>query len=55
MEKGIPYGITYGPERRSRNGSPGDALNSMLQKSIRRGEEENALAAAYEMYVTSPD
>ncbi len=24
-------------------------------KSIRRGEEENALAAAYEMYVTSPD
>ena len=27
----------------------------MLQKSIRRGEEENALAAAYEMYVTSPD
>ena len=26
----------------------------MLQKSIRRGMEHNALAAAYEMYITSP-
>lgn len=26
----------------------------MLQKSIRKGIEENALAAAYEMYITSP-
>ena len=38
----------------SRNGIPGDELVSMLQKSIRRGLEENALAAAYEMYITSP-
>ena len=38
----------------SRNGIPGDELISMLQKSIRRGIEENALAAAYEMYITSP-
>ena len=38
----------------SRNGLPGDELISMLQKSIRRGIEENALAAAYEMYITSP-
>lgn len=55
MKESIPYGITYWHERRSRNGIPGDALNSMLQKSIRRAEEENALAAAYEMYITSPD
>jgi len=39
----------------SRNGVHGDALNSMLQKSIRRGETKYALAAAYEMYVTSAD
>ena len=38
----------------SRNGIPGDELISMLQKSVRRGLEENALAAAYEMYITSP-
>lgn len=38
----------------SRNGIPGDELVSMLQKSIRRGLERNALAAAYEMYITSP-
>lgn len=55
MNKDIPYGVVYWHQRRSRNGIPGDALNSMLQKSIRRGEEERALAAAYEMYVTSPD
>lgn len=38
----------------SRNGFKGDELISMLQKSIRRGNEENALVAAYEMYITSP-
>ena len=51
----IPYGIKYWHDQVSRNGIPGDVLNSMLQKSIRRGEENYALAAAYEMYVTSPD
>lgn len=51
----IPYGIKYWHEQISRNGIHGDVLNSMLQKSIRRGKEEYALAAAYEMYVTSPD
>lgn len=55
MKESIPYGIKYWHERLSRNGIHGDALNSMLQKSIRRGEEENALAAAYEMYITSQD
>ena len=39
---------------RSRNGIQGDELVSMLQKSIRRGLQENALSAAYEMYITSP-
>ncbi len=39
---------------KTRNGYSGDAIVSMLQKSIRRGEEKNALYAAYEMYVTSP-
>ncbi|MDY5499989.1 MAG: hypothetical protein SPF89_07795 [Sphaerochaetaceae bacterium] len=38
----------------TRNGIPGDEIISMLQKSIRRGLEHNALAAAYEMYITSP-
>jgi len=38
----------------TRNGIPGDEIISMLQKSIRRGIEKNALAAAYEMYITSP-
>ena len=27
---------------------------AMLQKAIRRGKEEDALHAAYEMYITSP-
>ena len=31
-----------------------DELISMLQKSIRRADEKNALAAAYEMHITSP-
>ena len=51
----IPRNIAYWYDQKSRNGIPGDALNSMLQKSIRRSQEENALAAAYEMYITSPD
>lgn len=38
----------------TRNGIPGDEIISMLQKSIRRGLEHNALCAAYEMYITSP-
>ncbi len=38
----------------SRNGFSGDELISMLQKSIRRGNEKAALVAAYEMYITSP-
>lgn len=38
----------------TRNGFPGDEIISMLQKSIRRGNEKNALLAAYEMYITSP-
>lgn len=38
----------------SRNGIAGDELISMLQKSIRRGKEKNALIAAYEMNMTSP-
>ncbi len=37
----------------TRNGIHGDEIISMLQKSIRRGLEHNALCAAYEMYVTS--
>ena len=49
----IPYGIQYWHNQISRNGIRGDVLNSMLQKSIRRGEETSALAAAYEMYITS--
>lgn len=39
---------------KTRNGIPGDEIISMLQKSIRRGLEHNALCAAYEMYITSP-
>jgi replication-associated recombination protein RarA len=39
---------------KTRNGYNGDEMISMLQKSIRRGLEDNALAAAYEMYITSP-
>ncbi|MFA5446810.1 MAG: hypothetical protein WC233_00875 [Sphaerochaeta sp.] len=38
----------------TRNGLRGDEIISMLQKSIRRGLEKNALHAAYEMYITSP-
>lgn len=38
----------------TRNGIKGDEIISLLQKSIRRGLEHNALCAAYEMYITSP-
>lgn len=38
---------------KTRNGIPGDEIISMLQKSIRRGLEHNALCAAYEMHITS--
>lgn len=38
----------------TRNGFPGDEIISMLQKAIRRGNEKDALMAAYEMYITSP-
>lgn len=54
MSEKIPYNIAYWHNQISRNGICGDALNSMLQKSIRRAQERNALAAAYEMYITSP-
>ena len=48
--------MSYDPWARitSRNGFSGDDLISMLQKSIRRGNAENAIRAAYEMYITSP-
>ena len=38
----------------TRNGYAGDEMVAMLQKAIRRGAEDDALHAAYEMYVTSP-
>ncbi|MFR8460184.1 MAG: hypothetical protein ACLVEX_02950 [Ruthenibacterium lactatiformans] len=38
----------------TRNGYAGDEMVAMLQKAIRRGKEEDALHAAYEMYITSP-
>ena len=48
--------MSYDPwaQIKTRNGFAGDEMISMLQKSIRRGLEENALLAAYEMYITSP-
>ncbi|MGN8646548.1 hypothetical protein ACTNEO_11300 [Gracilibacillus sp. HCP3S3_G5_1] len=39
---------------RTKNGIPGDEIISALQKSIRRGLEEEAVEVAYEMYITSP-
>ena len=39
---------------KTRNGFSGDEMISMLQKSIRRGIVDDALRAAYEMYITSP-
>jgi replication-associated recombination protein RarA len=48
--------MSYDPWANSttRNGISGDEIISMLQKSIRRGIEKDAIAAAYEMYITSP-
>ncbi|MCU9812308.1 hypothetical protein [Paraclostridium sp. AKS81] len=39
---------------KTRNGLNGDEVISSLQKSIRRGLEEQACEFAYEMYITSP-
>ena len=39
---------------KTRNGLNGDEVISALQKSIRRGLEEQACEFAYEMYITSP-
>ena len=39
---------------KTRNGYAGDEMIAMLQKAIRRGKEDDALHAAYEMYITSP-
>ena len=36
-----------------RNWIPGDEVITILQKSVRRVLEDNALAAEYEMYITS--
>ena len=38
----------------TRNGYAGDEVISALQKSIRRGLEEQACMFAYELYVSSP-
>ena len=48
--------MSYDPwsEITTRNGYAGDEMVAMLQKAIRRGKEEDALNAAYEMYITSP-
>lgn len=49
--------MSYDPWKNitTRNGIPGDEIISALQKSIRRGIEEDAVVAAYEMYITSPE
>lgn len=39
----------------TKNGYPGDEIISALQKSIRRGKEEDACMFAYEMYISSPE
>lgn len=39
---------------KTRNGLNGDEVISALQKSIRRGLEEQSCEFAYEMYITSP-
>ena len=38
----------------TRNGYAGDEVISALQKSIRRGLEEQACMFAYELYISSP-
>lgn len=47
--------MSYDPWRKitTRNGIQGDLVVSALQKSIRRGMTEEAVAVAYEMYITS--
>jgi replication-associated recombination protein RarA len=47
--------MSYDPWRGvvTRNGISGDLVISALQKSIRRGLTEEAVAVAYEMYITS--
>jgi replication-associated recombination protein RarA len=47
--------MSYDPWRgvKTRNGISGDLVISALQKSIRRGLTEEAVAVAYEMYITS--
>ena len=47
--------MSYDPWRgvKTRNGIAGDLVISALQKSIRRGLTEEAVAVAYEMYITS--
>ena len=47
--------MSYDPWRgiTTRNGISGDLVISALQKSIRRGLTEEAVAVAYEMYITS--
>lgn len=49
--------MSYDPWKNiiTRNGIPGDEIISALQKSIRRGLEEEAAVVAYEMYITSPE
>ena len=48
--------MSYDPwaEITTRNGYAGAEMVAMLQTAIRRGKEEDALHAAYEMYITSP-
>ncbi|MER2059260.1 MAG: hypothetical protein ABTA16_10585 [Niallia sp.] len=53
MEKFMSYDPWSKVE--TRNGIPGDEIISALQKSIRRGLEEEAVTVAYEMYITSPE
>jgi replication-associated recombination protein RarA len=45
-----PYSQIVSP-----HGVPVDDLVSVLQKEIRRGRIDNAVLAAYEMFITSPD
>src|SRR5436190_17404349 len=45
-----PYSQVVSP-----HGIPVDDLVSVLQKEIRRSRIDNAVLAAYEMFITSPD
>lgn len=42
------------PKITTRNGYAGDEVISALQKSIRRGLEEQACMFVYELYISSP-